>query len=140
MKEKLKVYHGLPKTPVDEYTTFYCSFDGVSTSEVGNALINPLNVTVPFPTGYAGTTKTVPKDTITLSEEGTIDFFIKTSEFTALESFGIYADIVAFRFYRTSLENQVYFQVICEGSAFNPVYLGGINLDLTSKFILSLPL
>lgn len=135
MKEKLKVYHGLPKTPVDEYTTFYCSFDGVSTSEVGNALINPLNVTVPFPTGYAGTTKTVPKDTITLSEEGTIDFFIKTSEFTALESFGIYADIVAFRFYRTSLENQVYFQVICEGSTSNPVYLGAINLDLTSKFI-----
>ena len=28
MKEKLKVYHGLPKTPTDENTAFYCSFEG----------------------------------------------------------------------------------------------------------------
>ena len=28
MKEKLKVYHGLPKTPTNENTLFYASFDG----------------------------------------------------------------------------------------------------------------
>lgn len=35
MKEKLKVYHGLPKTPIDSNTVFYSSFDGSIRAELG---------------------------------------------------------------------------------------------------------
>ena len=34
MKEKLKVYHGLPKTPTNENTLFYASFDGSLRPEI----------------------------------------------------------------------------------------------------------
>lgn len=34
MKEKLKVYHGLPKTPLIEDTVLYASFDGSTTPEI----------------------------------------------------------------------------------------------------------
>lgn len=35
-KEKMKVYHGIPKSVTDEHTVFYASFDGILTPETGN--------------------------------------------------------------------------------------------------------
>lgn len=35
-KEKMKVYHGIPKSVTDEHTIFYASFDGTVIPEIGN--------------------------------------------------------------------------------------------------------
>ena len=57
MKEKLKVYHGLPKTPTTENTLFYASFDGNVESNLGS--VYPECVYAPSITGYgASTTQT----------------------------------------------------------------------------------
>lgn len=44
MKEKLKVYHGLPKLPVHEKTVLYASFNGKITPEIsGTVNVSPSN-------------------------------------------------------------------------------------------------
>lgn len=44
MKEKLKVYHGLPKMPVHEKTVLYASFNGKITPEIsGTVTVSPSN-------------------------------------------------------------------------------------------------
>lgn len=79
-KEKTKmkkIYHGIPKTPIDVNTIFYASLDGTTTAEVGGA------------TGLTGTYKpmftglALKKDAnsgtdiaITLGSEGTIDMWL----------------------------------------------------------------
>ena len=60
-KERLKVYHGLPKSVTDEHTIFYASFDGDIKAEIGDindkyselAISNSL-----MPTGYGIKRKT----------------------------------------------------------------------------------
>ncbi len=84
-KKMLKVYHGIPKTPVDGNTVFYASMDGTTVAEVGG---------VPFATN--GTLDYVPlatglglklddgeyvKYNIALTTEVTVDLFVETVKF-----------------------------------------------------------
>lgn len=43
-KEKMKVYHGIPKSPTDEHTIFYADLDGNTTPEIGSPCIESFNV------------------------------------------------------------------------------------------------
>ena len=54
MKEKLKVYHGLPKTPTNENTLFYASFDGSLRPEIHHGQMTKQGVERSFSAGITG--------------------------------------------------------------------------------------
>ncbi len=54
MKEKLKVYHGLPKTPTTENTLFYASFDGSLRPEIHHGQMTKQGVERSFSAGITG--------------------------------------------------------------------------------------
>lgn len=50
-KEKMKVYHGIPKSVTDEHTVFYASLDGNTETTIGDITATKLQY-VPSVTGY----------------------------------------------------------------------------------------
>lgn len=77
-KEKMKVYHGIPKSPTDEHTIFYADLDGNVNSSMGNLEIVP-NGYYQMPTGYGISVNTIKIKPISISlTELTMECFIKT--------------------------------------------------------------
>ena len=102
IKEKMKVYHGLPKSPIDEHTIFYASFDGTLTPEIGspvkcNYVSNNFSSSV---TGYGvysplyNSGKVLDLSlTQNLGDTFTLDAFVdtsKVSDFTDTNHIGCY--------------------------------------------------
>lgn len=86
-KQKMKVYHGLPKSTTDKHTILYASLDGVSNPEIGTATSkyassNTLTFKPNF-TGYGS--KNIGKAfklTQPTSNEITIDFYSTNIQFS----------------------------------------------------------
>lgn len=83
-KETMKVYHGIPKSVVDDNTIFYASFDGNLNSSVGEPLFqgSKLPKYLPSPTGYGAICDVghYPKYMLPSEERVcTIDFILTTS-------------------------------------------------------------
>lgn len=76
IKQKMKVYHGLPKSATDKHTVFYSDLDGTLTSNHGEPTIITTQPTyLPTLTGLGANTDceyTIPKSKVT-----TIDFIAK---------------------------------------------------------------
>ncbi|MBO8161167.1 MAG: hypothetical protein H0Z24_05975 [Thermosipho sp. (in: Bacteria)] len=85
-KEKTKMkktYFGIPKTPIDEHTVFYASFDGTTIAEVGGSLSDLSNDFIPMPTGL-GIKFNLSYQELNINtispNEGTVDFYVNTDE------------------------------------------------------------
>lgn len=96
-KERLKVYHGMPKSTTDEHTVFYASFDGAIEPEVGcyteiKELV-PAPYLTPFCTGYGLVGKRSNISGVTLPKSGTIDFWLDSTDAANV------IDIAGARFY-----------------------------------------
>lgn len=77
-KQKMKVYHGVPKSIVDEHTIFYADFDGTGIPTVGN-IDKPGNISdyKSSPTGYCPTSGgNIICTTIKATDIFTIDMFV----------------------------------------------------------------
>ena len=87
-RERLKVYHGLPKSPVDNTTILYVGFDGKLEADIGS-MTTPPNSSyyyMPTPTGLGLCFNGVNFCRYTCTEpltarEGTIEFWINPSQF-----------------------------------------------------------
>lgn len=89
-KEKtkmLKTYHGIPKTPIDNNTVFYASFDGSVIAEVGGNPVNTLNsysfknsptgLGIYYPSSVSGKILAYNLSTpINVGNKATVDFII----------------------------------------------------------------
>lgn len=75
-KEKMKVYHGLPKSVTDEHTVFYADFDGNTKSSVGCNISKVVPNFLYMPTGL-GVVNTQCLYNTPCKEAVTIDFVLQ---------------------------------------------------------------
>lgn len=113
-KERLKVYHGLPKSVTDQYTVYYASFDGKTIPEIGEKFTSVSGGMTSSPTGLGFVGYKSELSTFVLpSDTGTVDFWIDG------ELHGTYSDtfdIAGIRCFITSNSN-VSVQIRKEGSS-----------------------
>lgn len=97
-KERLKVYHGIPKNVCDEHTLLYASFDGTSKPEVDNLYLGDLaSINTKYSSSYtgygitrsSGATPVISTTPVKLPNELTIECFVnpvtlKTKDSTLL--------------------------------------------------------
>ncbi|WHH58321.1 hypothetical protein [Petroclostridium sp. X23] len=84
-KRRLKVYHGIRKTPIDANTVFYASLDGTTTAEVGGELtVAGSPGYKPSPTGgglkFNHATNTTRYSISNVNEKITVDFWVNYEE------------------------------------------------------------
>lgn len=99
-KQKMKVYHGIPKSITDEHTIFYTSFDGVIKPVIGETISSASVNFIQMPTGYGvrsaiGGINYRLHGRRSMYSTFSIDFWIDIREFRNITSG--YPEILAFR-------------------------------------------
>lgn len=95
-KEKIKTYHGIPRSSIDNNTIFYASFDGSLKPELykgGVVQGTPKPYFAPSPIGFGVVGGRLLLPTVELESKGTIQFWIDSKEVANV------VDIAGFRFY-----------------------------------------